>query len=91
MTSMLENLQLPSLEERRKQLCLIFLYKVVEGLKTEKFLKPNKTINIKYMQKDLLIVYLTILWSNLKPVTPRHLKFLEATLTNTNNHSLSAL
>ena len=31
------------------------------------------------MQKDLLIVYLTILWSNLKPVTPRHLKFLEAT------------
>ena len=46
MTSMLKNLQLPSLEERRKQLRLIFLYKVVEGLvpavPPQQFLKPKQ-------------------------------------------------
>ena len=46
MTSMLEQLQLPSLQERRKQRRLIFLYKVVEGLvpavPPEQFLKPKQ-------------------------------------------------
>ena len=43
---MLKNFQLPSLEERRKQLRLIFLYKVVEGLvpavPPQQFLKPKQ-------------------------------------------------
>ena len=46
-TSMLHQLDLPSLQERRKQLRLIFLYKVVEGLvpavPPEKFLTPRKS------------------------------------------------
>ena len=46
MTSLLEQLQLPLLQERRKQLRLIFLYKVVEELvpavPPEEFLKPKQ-------------------------------------------------
>ena len=47
MTNMLKELELPSLQERRKQLRLIFMFKVVEGLvpamPSDQLFKPRNT------------------------------------------------